>query len=92
MENNFTTLKSLSFYSYGNTRCSVDLVYSNNYDKVYIRFFKSSDNKKDGKDKTSRSYVLYTVLAVDALLKVLGHAINDAKHIKGVPYIFKYLL
>ena len=40
MEDNFIIFKTLSFYSYGNTRCSVDLVYSKNYDKVYIRFFK----------------------------------------------------
>ena len=91
MEDNFTTLKSLLFYSYGNTHCSVDLVFSKNYDKIYIRFFKSFDYKKDGEDKTSRSYVLYTVLAAEALFKVLGAAINDAKHIKGVPYISKYL-
>ena len=91
MEDNFTTLKSLSFYSYGNKRCSVDLVYCKNDDMIYIRFFKSSDYKKDGEDNTSRSYVLYTVLAAEALLKVLGNAINDAKHIKGVPYISKYL-
>ena len=91
MENNFTTLISLSFYLYGNTRCSVDLVYSKNCDKLYIRFFKSSDYKKDGEDKTSRSYVLYSLLAAEALLKDLGAAINYAKHIKGVPYISKYL-
>ena len=91
MEDNFTTLKSLSFYSYRNTHCSVDLVYSKNYDKIYIRFFKSSDYKKDGENKTFRSYVCYTVLTAEALLKVVGAAINDAKQIKGVPCISKYL-
>ena len=35
--------------------------------------------------------MLYTILAAKALLIVLGSAINDAKHIKSVPYFSNYL-
>ena len=63
MDKNFTELSSLPILSYNNTRCSVDLVYCTSYDKVYLRFVKASDYKKDGEDKHSMNFVLYTVPA-----------------------------
>ena len=84
MDTNFTELSSLPVYSYGNTRCSVDLVYCKSYNKVYLRFVKASDYKKDGEDKHSMNFVLYTLPAAESLLKILPVAINEAKRFKGV--------
>ena len=84
MDTNFTELSSLPAYSYGNTRCSVDLVYYKSYDKVYLSFAKASDYKTDGEDKHSMNFVLYTVHAAESLLKILPIAINEAKRLKCV--------
>ena len=84
MDTNFTELSSLFVYSYDNTRCSVDLVYCKNYDKVYLRFVKASDYKKDGEDKHSINFVLYTVPAAESLFKIFPVAINKAKRFNGV--------
>ena len=84
----FYRVKQFSVYSYGNTRCSVDLVYCKNYDKVYLRFVKASNYKKDGEDKHSINFVLYTVPAAQSLLKILPIAINEAKRFKGVRLFF----
>ena len=84
MDTNLTELSSLPVYSYGNTRCSVDLVYCKSYYKVYLRFVKASDYKKDGEDKHIMNFVLYTVPAAESLLKILPVAINEAKRFKGV--------
>ena len=84
MDTNFTELSSLLVYSYGNTRCSVNLVYCKSYDKVYLRFVTASDYKKNGEDKHSSNFVLYTVPAAESLLKILPVAINEAKRFKGV--------
>ena len=65
---------------------SVDLVYCKSYNKVYIRFVKASDYKKDGKDKHSMNFVLYTVPAAESLVKILPVAINKAKCFKGVRF------
>ena len=88
MDTNFTELSSLSVNSYGNTRCSVDLIYCKSYDKVYLRFVKASDYKKDGEEKHSLNFVLYTVPAAQSLLKILPVAINEAKRLKSVRLFF----
>ena len=83
MDTNYIELSSLPVYSYGNTRCSVDLVYCKNYDTVYLCFVKASDYK-DGEDKHSINFVLYTVPAAESLIKILPIAINEAKRFKNV--------
>ena len=84
MDTNFTELRSLPVYSYGNTRCIVVFVYCKSYNKVYLRFIKASDYKKDGEDKDFINFVLYTVPAAGSLLKILPVAINEAKRFNGV--------
>ena len=78
-------------YSYGNTKCSVDLVYCKSYDKVDFRFVKAFDYKKDGEDKHFMNFVLYTVPAAEFLLKILPVAINDAKRLKDVRLFYQLL-
>ena len=80
MDTNVTELSSFPIYTYGNTKCSVDLVYCKSYNKVYLRFVKASDYKKDGEDKHSMNFVP----AAESLLKILPVAINEAKRFKGV--------
>ena len=50
----------------------------------FLHFVNASDYKKDGKDKHSMNYVLYTDPAADSLLKILPNSINEAKCLKGV--------
>ena len=80
----FTPIRGIGFYSYGNTHCWVDLLHCKKFDKVYFRLSKQSTFTKDGEAQNKNNFVLYTVPAAEALLAVLGGLINDAKRFKGV--------
>ena len=88
MDTNLTELCNLPFYSYGNTRCSVDLVYCKSYDKVNFCFVKASDYKKHGEDNHSMNFVRYTVSAAESLIKILPIAIDDVTRFNGVRLFF----
>ena len=58
---------------------------------VYVQLCKESKYKKDGKEKQSKNFVLYTVNAVEELVKIMGDVVNFAKKCKGVRLISKLL-
>ena len=51
MERAFDQLDSRIFYSWFDTHCSVDTLYSKQYKKVYVRLCKESKYKNDGEEK-----------------------------------------
>ena len=61
MDTNFTELRSLPGYSYGKTKCSVEVVDFKSNDKVYLLVVKGSDYKNDGEDKHTMNFDLYIV-------------------------------
>lgn len=90
MDLEFSPIRGIFFYRYMNTSCEVDLLYCKKYNKVYVRLCKTSKFKKDGEDQEKTNFVLFTIPAIEALLKVLPELINNAKDYKGVRYISIY--
>lgn len=81
----YSTLKELEFYSYGKTFCKARVVQLDEFKKNYISLSKESTfTNESGEQKTSRSFVVYTIPAAEKLLSLLGSLIEDAKCLSGV--------
>lgn len=87
MEYDFQPLRCMIFDSYGNTFCSADLIESKKFNKLYIRFCKTSNFTKDGEKQHKTNFVLYTIPADEALIPILSELIKNAKQYKNVRYI-----
>ena len=89
MEQGLKPLHGVQFYSFGGTEFWCNCLYSELYNKKYIRIYKSSTyTNKDKETKESQSWVNLTIPAAEALFQILGQAIENAKQAKGVLYIF----
>ena len=91
MQRAFDQLDNLIFYSLFDTHCSVNILDSKQYKKVYVRLCNESKYTKDGEEKQSKNFVLYTVNAAEELVKIFGDVVNLAKQYRGVRLISKLL-
>ena len=82
----FTELRTDEFYKYRNTTCQLQVIRSNQFDKVYLGFhkFTSYVDPKTSEQKNSHSFVNFPLVAVDELIKCLADVQNFAKQQAGV--------
>ena len=85
----FTELCSDKFYNYRNTSCQLKVIRSNEYNNVYLGFYKFTSYQDTTTSETtnSHSFVNLPLVAVDELIKFLVDVRDFAKQQAGVYHL-----
>ena len=84
MDPSFDELSMYEFYTFGNTSCHAKVLYSKHFKKHYIWLIKQSRFiTNEGEEKSTKSFVLYTIAAVEQLAVQLEEILKNAKEHAG---------
>ena len=84
MDPAFDELSTYEFYTFGNTTCNAKVLFSKQFKKHYIGLMKETRFiTNEGEQKSTKSFVLYTIAAVEHLAVQLEEILKDAKQHAG---------